>query len=325
MKNTEPHFLQTKAWEDVRKNLGQDVVRIGEDLMHIKHLGSPFKNFGIIMQGSLETVDWEDLEKVVKEKKLSHVHFDPSDTVSEATQQESLETVKTRISQNLSSHHSIVHAESIYYRHTLVLDLTKSEEQLLTEMHKKHRYNIRVSEKHGVKIEICEDDEALTIFIKLFFKTVNRQGYFGRSPEYYRTIWKTLKPMNKVKIAVAEYQGKPLVAWMLFLGEKTIYYPYGGSSVEHRNVMAANGLVWGIIKWAKQQGYEKFDMWGIDDPKSPEAQKQHGFSAFKTKFGGEIIYYHQSFDLVFDGLRYRLFTVGNKVRWGMLKMKKLVK
>lgn len=66
-----------------------------------------------------------------------------------------------------------------------------------------------------------------------------------------------------MKIAIAYYEGKPLTAWMLFLGEKVIYYPYGGSSDEHRNVMSTYGLVWQIIQWGRENGYEYLDLWGL--------------------------------------------------------------
>ena len=50
---------------------------------------------------------------------------------------------------------------------TLIINLTKSEEQLLSEMHPKTRYNIKLAQKHGVEIK---DEFEISIGNGLFTK-----------------------------------------------------------------------------------------------------------------------------------------------------------
>jgi lipid II:glycine glycyltransferase (peptidoglycan interpeptide bridge formation enzyme) len=206
-------------------------------------------------------------------------------------------------------------------RHNVVIDLTKSEEQLLAAMKSKFRYNVKLGLKHDVKVTFRTDDAALEIFFKLFFQTVGKQKYFGRNPEYYRQIWRTLQQKNQVMIAIASYNNQPLSAWMLFKDEEVLYYPYGGSSNEHREVMANNVLVWEIVRWAKLQGFKQFDLWGIHKPR-PDGQDD-GYTRFKLGIGADVIEYESSYDLVISWFWYILFRIANVLRWVALKLGKL--
>jgi peptidoglycan pentaglycine glycine transferase (the first glycine) len=187
-------------------------------------------------------------------------------------------------------------------------------------MKPKTRYNVRLALKKGVEVSIRDDEEAFNTFLELFFATVRRQNYFGRGEDYYKQIWKILQPAGKAKIAIASYEGIPLTAWMLFLGENVIYYPYGGSSDQHRNLMATYALVWEIIRWGKGKGFKYLDLWGTLGPNAKESDKDFGFHRFKTGWGGEELAYVQSYDMVISRLWYNLFKLGNGLRWASFKL-----
>jgi peptidoglycan pentaglycine glycine transferase (the first glycine) len=307
------HFLQTKYWAQVREALGHKPVFVQENLILVKPMSKPFKDFGYMPQVRLAELNFDELASQAAQLNLSHIQLDPADPKGSFS-----------FPDKVLSKYQISPTESVYYRDTLVIDLTKSEEELLEEMHKKHRYNIRVAQKHEVKITVSDSEADFEEFLKLFFETVERQKYFGRDRNYYKTIWAILKPQGKVKIATATYQGNPLVCWMLFLDEDTIYYPYGGSSDEHRNVMAANGLVWGLIQWGRAEGYKQLDLWGIDPQTGSDGEIQHGFSRFKINFGGTQVHYTNSYDVIIDPFAYSIFKIGNSVRWFLLKLKSLI-
>jgi len=310
-KELEPHFLQSKYWESVRMAMGQKTVRVGNALLLIKNIPLLNKKMGYMPQVNLETLDWKLLERTATDLGLIHIQLDPSDLKSNYT-------IPTKI---LSSN-ILIETASIYYRNTNVIDIRISKDQLFAQMKPKTRYNTNLSSKKEVVVRVEESAESLQSFINLFFETVHRQNYFGRNEEYYRTIWKTLKPLGKVKIATAYFKDQPLVSWMLFLGDNgVIYYPYGGSSLQERNRMPANGLVWGIIEWGKENGYKYLDLWGVADLDDKESES--GFSKFKRGYGGVDINYFPSQDLVFVRGWYRVFKILNSFRWTLLKLKKL--
>ncbi len=201
----------------------------------------------------------------------------------------------------------------LFTKYNFILDITKSEEELLKNMHPKTRYNIRVAQKHGVKVEERTDDEAFKIYLKLYFETTTRQGYYGHNEKYHTTVWESLKKAKLARLLIASYQDKPLTAWMLLNFKDTLYYPYGGSSKLHPEVMANNLIAWEAIKLGKKLNSKKFDMWGALGPDANTKDPWYGFHKFKTGYGGKLVEYPGTYDLVFNWPIYLMFTVIDKL------------
>jgi len=142
---------------------------------------------------------------------------------------------------------------------TFWLDLTLNEEDLLKNMHQKGRYNIKVAQKHNVKVY---ESDNLDLFLTLNNQTQKRQGFYAHDEKYFRIMWKHLK--DKIAhLFIAEYEGSILAAWIIFKYEDKIYYPYGASSDKHRNVMATSLLLCETALWGKRQGCKIYDLWGV--------------------------------------------------------------
>ena len=176
-------------------------------------------------------------------------------------------------------------------------------------MHPKTRYNIRLAQKHGVKVEEHTDDQAFEIYLKLYFETTKRQNYHGHNEHYHRKVWQTLKAVEMARLLIAFYKGKPLTAWMLLNFQDTLYYPYGGSSKTHPEVMANNLVAWQALKLGKKLGLKKFDMWGALGPDADPEDPWFGFHKFKQGYGGHLVEYIGTYDLVFNWPVYMLFTI----------------
>jgi hypothetical protein len=83
-------------------------------------------------------------------------------------------------------------ANDVQPRHTLMLDITKPEEALLSEMHQKTRYNIHVAEKHGIKIRFSTNPKDLEHFFRLS-REVSGRGAFSFHPDnYYQAMLRAL-------------------------------------------------------------------------------------------------------------------------------------
>lgn len=306
------HFLQSPIWAQIRELQGWKHADIGGASLLIKPIVGKW-SMGYMPQVDLSTLDYAKLQQVALENQLTHIHLDPQNVVGEY-----------EIPRSIRHQFRISESEEIYYRHTTVLNLEISEDDLLSNMKPKTRYNLNLARKKGVSVTISDDDKDFEIFLKLFFDTVKRQNYFGRDEKYYQQIWNTLKPLGKVKIALSWYENKPLNAWMLFAHDGVIYYPYGGSSEENRDVMATYALVWGIVEWGKQNGFQWFDLWGTLGPNPVESSPQFGFHRFKVGFNGEMIEYLPAYHMVINVPMYYLFRIGNGLRWVFLRAKRLI-
>ena len=94
---------------------------------------------------------------------------------------------------------------------------------------------------------------------------------------------------------------------MNYYGE-TATYLHGASGSFHRDVMAPYILHWRIMQDAKQHGFKKYDLWGIDEERWP------GVTRFKTGFGGTVVEYPKSIDIVFRPMWYKAYRIIKKMR-----------
>lgn len=193
---------------------------------------------------------------------------------------------------------------------TILLDLTKSEEQLIHEMHEKTRYNIRVAERHGITVEEGTVEE----FLNLLHETSARDQFRAHGDTYYRQMLDDHgDPDLNISLRVARHEGKAIAAAIICDFGKTRTYLHGASSYEHRNLMAPYALQWHMIKEAKAKGLTAYDFWGIastDDPGEPLA----GVTRFKKGWGGEIVRFVPTLDLVLKSWRYRLYRFAQRLR-----------
>lgn len=302
------HVMQSWEWGEARKFLGTSVLRYG-----LYKNGKLVKAFqltlhkiplinqyvGYLPKGPKPDEDLaEALKKIAKEQKCAFIKIEPNIEVS---------SIKYPLLRDFKKS-----PKALFTKYNFVIDLTKSEGELLKNMYPKTRYNIRLSQKHGVKVEERTDDEAFKIYLKLYFETTRRQGYHGHNEDYHRKIWDKLKNAGMARLLIASYNGEPLTTWMLLNFKDTLYYPYGGSSVEHKEVMANNLIAWEAIKLGKKLGLKKFDMWGALGPDANPKNPWYGFHKFKQGYGGELVEYFETFDLVFNWPIYWLFTIIDK-------------
>lgn len=202
--------------------------------------------------------------------------------------------------------------------HTLTIDLTKSEEEILNQMKPKGRYNIRLAEKKGVKIFKSESPaKDISEFYKLLQQTTKRDEFSSHDEQFYRTMVQELapgKPQNGYSnLYFASYNDQILAGVIVTYFRSAATYYYGASSNEFRNLMAPYLLHWKIMLDAKAAGYKFYDLFGI----APDNAKNHpwqGVTEFKCKFGGEEISYQKAREFAFSKGKHFLYRIYKKLR-----------
>lgn len=167
---------------------------------------------------------------------------------------------------------------NIQPKYTLILNLKKTDEELLAQMHAKTRYNIRLAKKKGVRILI--DNSKLEDFYYLLQKTESRKQVKFFSKKYFEEIIK----LPFAKLYLAQYNGKIIAANLMIFCDKTATYLFGGTDKAFRSVMAPHLLQWQAIQDAKKLNYEKYDFWGAAPAGSIEEKKWGGITRFKQGF-----------------------------------------
>jgi len=176
----------------------------------------------------------------------------------------------------------------VQFRNTLTLDLAQSEDALLAAMSQGTRRKIRTAIKEGVSVRVAQGEDDLRTLDDLYTITGARQGFLIRPLAYYREAWSRFMQAGLATGFLAEAQGRALAGLVLFHFGRTAWYFYGMSSDEERHRMPTYLVQWEAIRWARAQGYARYDFWGAPDAFNERAP-MWGVYRFKAGFGAQVV------------------------------------
>lgn len=211
-------------------------------------------------------------------------------------------------------------AHSIQPRRTIHVDLRPPEEEMLAAMRSKTRYNIRLAQRREVEVHVGDAGEVST-FYHLSQITGERDEFDIHSFAYYQRAYALFVPAGLARLFLAEYRGQPLAGLMAFACGPRAWYFYGASSNEERQRMPNHALQWAAMRWAKDQGCETYDLWGVPDEEETVLEVEFpkrsgglwGVYRFKRGFGGRLVRYIGAYDHVYRPLLYALYR--QALRW----------
>jgi lipid II:glycine glycyltransferase (peptidoglycan interpeptide bridge formation enzyme) len=106
---------------------------------------------------------------------------------------------------------------------------------------------------------------------------------------------------------IAEVDGQPVAALMVFRFAGTAYYLYGMSRQEHREKMPNHLLQWEAMRHARRAGCLAYDLWGA--PEVFEARDPlWGVYRFKEGLGGQLVRTLGAWDYPVRPWLYRAYT-----------------
>lgn len=286
-------FLQSGEWEEFQRSLGRKTWR-ADGILIVRHdmpfgfnyLYSPRPFFGTGDPGSKITEFFAQCGKIAEKEKSIFLKIDPLTNIP------FLES-------------GVQGSEfSLQPQKTVILDLQKSEHDLLAAMHEKTRYNIRLSQRKAVRIAHRGSRVTRDVrdgFWTLLEETVRRDKFRAHERRHYERLLDARSDAFSNELFFAEYQGAPLAAAIVNFYEpsRVAAYLHGASSRLHKEVMASQLLHWEIAREAKRRGFLHYDFWGIDERKWP------GLTRFKLGFGGAAVSYPQTVDVAYRQGWYR--------------------
>lgn len=190
----------------------------------------------------------------------------------------------------------------------------KTEEEIFKGYSEKTRYNIRVAEKKGVKVRFSRDKEDLKKFAELSNITATRDKIILRDYDYYEKLLDSFDEKH-LRIYIAEHDGEALSAAIALNYGGKLFYIYGASSNNKRNLMPNYLMQQEMIKWAIETGCTEYDFGGVFN-----LDKSNGLYRFKegfckqekvTKFIGEISFVYKK--MVYFGYE-KILPIYKKLR-----------
>jgi lipid II:glycine glycyltransferase (peptidoglycan interpeptide bridge formation enzyme) len=307
-------FLQTQDWLDFQKSIGRKAWRFdlpaqagdgskivaniirhdlpfGKSYLYVPH--GPEIHLDQISGGLKNELEsfFAHIRQKAKEQNAIFVKFEPlQDSIVELIYGAGLKKSSKEIQAPKS----------------VVVDVDKSDEELLAAMHHKTRYNIKVAEKHDIKVGPSTD---IDTFIKLLKKTADRQKFHTHPDNYYRKLYEFFKDNNTLRsgLVFATHNDKPIAGGLYLVYDETCYYLHGGSDHEYRQYMAPYALHWEGIKWARQHGLKYYDFGGSEGKKWPNLTR------FKLNWGGRQVEYPGAFDLSTQPFWFLMYKILRKI------------
>jgi lipid II:glycine glycyltransferase (peptidoglycan interpeptide bridge formation enzyme) len=197
--------------------------------------------------------------------------------------------------------------QQIQFRNSVVVDLRRSEDDLLAAMKQKTRYNVRLAARKEVDIRFGDESD-LDLLYDLYADTARRDDFVIRPLDYYRQAWGDFMKAGLAQPIIAEYKGRAIAHVIIFGVGRRAWYFYGASSDEERNRMPTYALQWEAMRWAKAQNMVAYDMWGAPDDFQDEQDPMAGVFRFKSGFGGVVVRRAGAWDYPVRPFLYTLYS-----------------
>lgn len=300
-------FLQSPAWQRVQENLGRTTFTDNGDgwsYLAIKESGTLntrlYTPYGPECSSPQEfDAAFASLTTVGKKEGVTFLRVEPPRGIS--------------VAQLRDRGFRPVSYQQLQPAHTQIIDLSLPEEALLAAMSQNSRNITRNYHKKGVTVRASYDPEEISILTSLLARVAARNRITTHSEAYFRTQAETLFPTKAAALYVAELDGTPIAAALVYDSANTRTYAHAAANDDYRKLSAGTALVGQMILDAKRAGLAQFDLYGIadsDDPSHPWA----GFTRFKKSFGGEAVTYPGAWDMPLNKPGYWLYRAYQSAR-----------
>ncbi len=303
----EANFLQSYAWGEFQKSLNKKIFRFGL-FLEDKQIGAceaikeEAKRGDYLTVAGGPLVNWKHQNSLQYLKKIF-------DHLSQIAQTENCLFIRFRPQEkNTNEIKKLVHKIGckkapmhLTADLTLQLDLNKSEDELLADMRKNTRYEIRKSMKKNIKVEISTDPQDIKEFHEHQLYLANKHNFVPFSYEFFYKQFKEFRKNDNVLLFHSYHEGKLLASAFIIFYNKEAVYHYGISTPDNQKLPGSYACQWAAIKEAKKRGCLRYNFWGV----APKENKEHrfaGVSIFKRGFGGFEYEYLPAHDLAVSPL-----------------------
>ncbi len=262
----------------------------------------------------------EETEKLRQKYKIFLLKFDPN-----IKYDEKLEMLYKEAGFNVLNK-QVDKDDLIQPLHDMILNIEAiSQEDLMKTFAEKTRYNIRLAKRKGVEVYYSRKEEDLKIFYELYKITAIRDKIGCRAYEYFETMLKSYNE-KQLRIYISKHEEDYLSAAIAINYGNELFYLYGASSNEKRNLMPNYLMQWEMIKWGLETDCKKYNFGGVLN-----LDPQNGLYKFKIGFCKKdgITEYIGEIDKVYDKFMYTLYTKGlpilKKVKRSIRNIKRKIK
>lgn len=188
--------------------------------------------------------------------------------------------------------------------HAGVLNLEKTEEEILSGMRQRLRRALRKAAKNQITVETSTNPDDIKTFYKIQLETARRHDFFAFSEDFLTKQFQAFAPHDEAVLYTAKHDGQILAQnFMIFYGNEASYH-YGVSSELGTKLSGAPLLHMAAMRDARKRGIKRYNFWGIVDENDTK-HRFYGVSVFKRGFGVDELKYLPAHDLVLRPVAYQ--------------------
>ena len=272
-------FLQSWAWGQFQESTGKKVLYLIENDWQALILVNPLrfgKNYFYIPHGPVWYKGERDEQLILKEfldkiRSIAKEHNAIFLKIEPKTSDKKI----TGILENLGFKKA---ERSVQPQDTLIIDISRPEQEILENFEKRCRNEIKTAEKKNVSPYQDTTDTGIKNFLDLLEKTAKRDSFRTHPLAYYETLIKTLKITGQVDLFFAKI-GQDIISGciIVYFGDTASYIP----SASDGPYRAANALVWTAMREAKKKQCKYFDLYGVAPLGAGPEHHWHGLTKFK--------------------------------------------
>lgn len=195
----------------------------------------------------------------------------------------------------------------------IIVDLTKTEEELWDVVNSKRRNEIRKAIKEGVTFELDQSLTALKDCYNILKEVYSRAKLPLPHFSHFLELLNQSDNESGLRICTAKFEGKIIGCMLVLVHKKTVYDYFAGSSEKYYSKCPNDLIPWEVFKWAKKTGYTKFDFGGAGNPDIP-----YGVRDYKKKFGGVFVNYGR-YEKIHNPLLFNAAKIGFRF-WQKIKL-----
>jgi len=321
------HLLQTWEWGQVRQAYGWEPLRQAwcDPEGQVKCAASVLQRtlspvpLRVLYAPRGPLVEWEDadwrsralseLQALARRQRAIFIKIDPEVLLGSGVpgrEDAGQNPAGLALQKELAERGWVYSSEQIQFRNTVMIDLMEPEETWLARLKQKARYNLRLGEKRGVTVRTGNPHD-FSLLYRMYAETSVRDGFIIRAQAYYERLWATFFQRDMLEPLVAEVEGTPVAAIMVFYFGKRAWYLQGMSRELHREKMPNYLLQWTAIRRARQRGCESYDLWGAPN-RFDETDPLWGVFRFKEAVGGKTVRTIGAWDYPVQPVLYAFYT-----------------
>lgn len=202
--------------------------------------------------------------------------------------------------------------QTMTYDRTVIVDLTRSEEERMAELSRSTRKKLRhtlADDAVVITEETVTGAADFSEYYAILEETAERDGFGVYGREVYQAMIRALGTHARLFVARradsgpdGDLQPGRAVSWILsVVGETHGLNFYSGQTAEGRATNIGVRLRWHVFGELAASGVERYDLMGVDSPLAPSLK---GVGEFKRQFGPEVEV-DPAWDVPLKPLKYR--------------------